>query len=386
MSIDIQSTAFAIPGVIRATPSRMTFGSIEAGRGIAALLVVLYHADRLVVNPAYWGARAFGGAFVGGHAGVEFFFVLSGFIITHVHTRDIGRPNRLRRYLVRRFDRVYPLYWLVLTGVVALTLLGPGIPSLRHVDSVAIASSYLLAVADSHDGVLTVSWTLFHEILFYAVFATAIVDRRAGLVGGALWLVAIAVGATVGIGAIPAYLTSPLNLLFGLGVVTHVAVGQRRIRRPLLWVAAGLLAFAGLAAEEAVAPVLGETARNLLYGLASAAALAGVVSHERARRLAIPAGLSALGAASYSIYLIHYPALSIVARVMARAGLIAAFPGNVGFVVLCAAVVGLGVATHYVVERPLLAGLRRWRAERDLRRIRAVVSESEKLRAMFAVR
>jgi exopolysaccharide production protein ExoZ len=338
------------------------------------------------MNPAYWHARAFGGAFIGGHAGVEFFFVLSGFIIAHVHARDVGRPDRLRRYLARRFDRVYPLYWLVLTGVVALTLLGPNIPSLRHVDAAVIARSYLLIGGDSHDGVLTVSWTLFHEILFYAAFATAIVGRRAGLVVGALWLAAISLGATVGFDAVPAYVTSPLNLLFALGVLTQIAVRQRRIRRPMLWIVVGLLAFVALAAEEALADGLGETLRNLLYGVASAVALAGIVTREREHRFSIPAALSVLGAASYSIYLVHYPALSIVARVLQHAGLIAAVPENIGFVLLCGAVVSLGVAVHYGVERPLLAGLRQWRAERDLRRVGAVVGESEKLRAMFAVR
>jgi len=388
VSIDIQSTAFAIPGTARSTP-RATFGSIEAGRGIAALLVVLYHADRLATNPAYWHARAFGGAFIGGHAGVEFFFVLSGFIIAHVHAHDIGRPDRLRRYVARRFDRVYPLYWLVLTGIVALTLLGPAVPSLRHVDAAVIARSYLLVGGDSHDGVLTVSWTLFHEILFYAAFAVLIVDRRAGMVVSALWLAAIvtsAAGASDGAGIIPAYVTSPLNLLFALGVATQIAVRQRRVRYPWLWVALGLTAFASLAAEEALAGGLGETARNLLYGIASAAALAGVVSRERDRPFAVPAAISVLGAASYSIYLIHYPALSIVARGMQRAGVMAAMPEDVGFTLLCVVVVGLGAAVHYVVERPLLTSLRRFRGHRDLQRIRLTGIDGEKLRVMFAVR
>lgn len=72
---------------------------------------------------------------------------------------------------------------------------------------------------------------------------------------------------------------------------------------------------------------------------------------------------------------------------MQGVGLIAAVPENIGFVVLCGAVVGLGVAVHYGVERPLLAGLRRRRRALDLRRVGFVeVDGNEKLRAMFAVR
>ncbi len=52
-------------------------------------------------------------AFGFGHAGVDFFFVLSGFIIMHAHTADIGKPERLYRYLWRRATRIYPIYWIV---------------------------------------------------------------------------------------------------------------------------------------------------------------------------------------------------------------------------------------------------------------------------------
>ncbi len=363
MSIEILSSATVFPGIQRRVPNR-TFGSIEAGRGLAALLVVLFHADKVVTNPAYWHARAFGGLFACGHAGVEFFFVLSGFIIAHVHTRDIGRPAQLARYVTRRFDRIFPLYWLILTVLVAVALLGPDIASLRHVDTAAIVSSYLLVGRDSHAGVLTVSWTLFHELLFYLAFAALIVDRRAGIVVGAAWLTLIAVAAMGGVGGIPAYVTSPLNLLFAAGALAQVAVRDRRVRHPLWWTAAGIAAFAGLAAEEVFVPVLGETARNLLYGVASAVALAGIVSYERDHRLRVPAILSTLGAASYSIYLVHYPALSVVARLMRRAGLIAALPVDAGVVVLSAAVVAAGVGVHFAIERPLLA----WRRGRSVGR------------------
>lgn len=358
MSIDLLATAGRLaPSRTSATPQRATFRSIEAERGIAALLVVLFHADKVMLNPAYWHAHVFGGLLVAGHAGVEFFFVLSGFIIAHVHAADIGRPERLRRYVTRRFERIYPLYWLVLTGVVALAVLGPDVNSLRHVDNAAIASSYLLAGTDSHGGALTVSWTLFHEVLFYLAFAVLIVDRSAGIAIGAVWAGLIVAAATVGVGGLPAYVTSPLNLLFAAGALAQIAVRTRRIRHPLLWAVIGIASFFALGVEEAWAPMLPGGARDLLYGLASAIALAGIVSRECDRPMAVPAPLSMLGAASYSIYLVHFPALSVVARVMRRAGLTGALPAELGCALLVTAVVVLGIALHVAVERPLLAWL-----------------------------
>lgn len=335
-----------------------TFQSVEAGRGVAALLVVLYHADRLAPNPAYWGARAFGGIFSFGHAGVEFFFVLSGFIIAHVHRSDIGRPDRLRRFIIRRAIRIYPLYWMVLTALVVLSIVYPHITSLRHVDGAVIAESYLLAGPDSHGGVLTVSWTLFHEVLFYCAFALLIVDRRAGVFAAGAWITLIALNEAVGVPGVPSYIVSPLNLLFAGGVVVEACV-RRDVRWPAGWALAGIVAFTALAIDETGRAAIAEMPRNLAYGLASAVALVGVVTIERNWPISVPRPLRVLGAASYSIYLVHYPLLSLAARMMRQLGLIAALPETIGFILLVTIVLATGVATHFVVERPILAWLTR---------------------------
>ena len=62
---------------------------IQAGRGFAALLVVFYHATKMISLPQYAGHEPLHGFFQFGHAGVDFFFVLSGFIIMYVHYDDV---------------------------------------------------------------------------------------------------------------------------------------------------------------------------------------------------------------------------------------------------------------------------------------------------------
>ena len=59
-----------------------------------------------------------------GHAGVDLFFVISGFIILFVHYDDIGRPERVGRYLGRRLSRIMPAYWVALTFTIVLSLGG----------------------------------------------------------------------------------------------------------------------------------------------------------------------------------------------------------------------------------------------------------------------
>src|SRR6476646_4697263 len=90
--------------------------TVQAARGAAAMLVLLFHLTYLA--QAFLGFDLFRGVFKFGYSGVDFFFVLSGFIISFVHGQDVGRPERLGRYLRKRFVRIYPVYW-----VVALALL-----------------------------------------------------------------------------------------------------------------------------------------------------------------------------------------------------------------------------------------------------------------------
>jgi peptidoglycan/LPS O-acetylase OafA/YrhL len=130
--------------------------------------VVLFHAGSAIFPAAkYWHSNVFVGLFGWGYAGVFYFFALSGFIIAEVHSRDVGRPARLKHFLWRRFARIYPAYWLVLGGLVALGAVGIGtLPPLTN-----LVSSVALIGPDSHATVVAVTWTLYHEIAFYAVFA-----------------------------------------------------------------------------------------------------------------------------------------------------------------------------------------------------------------------
>ena len=89
---------------------RAELTTLQAGRGIAALLVVLYHASGLFSSNKYWQTIVLKGVFGFGFAGVEYFFVLSGFIMLHVHRKDIGKPAALVSYFRKRIERIYPAY------------------------------------------------------------------------------------------------------------------------------------------------------------------------------------------------------------------------------------------------------------------------------------
>ena len=320
--------------------------TVEAGRGLAALAVVLFHAGGSIFPaPKYWHSDLFAQVFGWGYAGVFFFFALSGFIIAQVHVRDVGQRTRLRHYVGRRLARIYPVYWLVLAGLVALGAAGIGAVPTAGV----LASSVLLAGPDNHATVVAVAWTLYHEIAFYAVFAAWIVSVRLGQIVTLAWLALIAATALFGASAVPAYLAAPVNLVFGLGVAAW-----RASRSPLpTWLAvAGAAGFAAVAVDTVTTRLLPEVGRELAFGATAALTIAAMVARERRRALAVPRLLLALGAASYSIYLTHFPILSMLAKVAVAARLVDRNPPVLGFVATVALTVLLRISMASGVPTP----------------------------------
>jgi exopolysaccharide production protein ExoZ len=101
---------------------------------------------------------------------------------------------------------------------------------------------------------------------------------------------------------------------------------------------------------------------TLLYGLASAFVIVGVVKAED--RGTVWGGQTAwqvLGGASYALYLLHYPFISLVIKLMIRLGLHGAAGALLAFSVAVSASVAVAVLFHLRVERPMLRMLGSWR-------------------------
>jgi peptidoglycan/LPS O-acetylase OafA/YrhL len=171
---------------MRAKAPGVSLNSLQVGRGLAALSVVAFHLSTALGDPRYGGTRVFSLYTRRGNLGVDFFFVLSGFIILHAHKADLGRPARLGRYLYRRFVRLYPIYWLytlVLTTLVLTTLVAAGqavVLKLPQTLAGWVSAVFLIRLSQESPP-LGVAWTLFHEVAFYLFFSLAILNRRLGI-------------------------------------------------------------------------------------------------------------------------------------------------------------------------------------------------------------
>lgn len=153
---------------------------LELGRGIAAIGVLLDHGSEVGFPSSLSFVYSFG------DWGVCFFFVLSGFIIHHIHAKDIGQPARAANFVFRRLLRIIPTYWLILT--VALLIRNfVGNPNYAvEINTAYLLKNYFLLP----DGQLFISpaWTLRHEFLFYGLFFTLIINRRVGLAAFVAWI------------------------------------------------------------------------------------------------------------------------------------------------------------------------------------------------------
>jgi len=143
---------------------------LDGIRGIAILLVLLLHFSILPLynGPGEMLLRALLGIGIG-WTGVDLFFVLSGFLITGILIETKGTPGYFRTFYIRRFLRIFPLYYatlavffwvfMPLTGLKAQpgeilwylgylsnwrTAFGPEIPGISHTWSLGIEEQFYM--------------------------------------------------------------------------------------------------------------------------------------------------------------------------------------------------------------------------------------------------
>lgn len=292
--------------------------SIQVLRGIAACAVVILHAVPNAGEPL--GNVGYGAA------GVDLFFVISGFIMANV-----AQGRTAGEFMRDRLWRIYPLWWIAVLPWLFMVPRGP-------TAALASASLWPIYAGDYYVPVLKVGWTLSFELLFYCGMATAIATRA--VVPLIFYAVAL-VAALTSANSLAHFLGSPMGLEFLMGVIV-----AKLPRRTLL----GILVPAGLALIALTQPGIGDVdsslhpawalRRAIEWGFPAALIVWGGLSLEPGfRHRAFNLGVRA-GDASYSIYLFH-PLVAF--------GLTCAWPLKLSLAV------GAGVAMHLLMERRLLA-------------------------------
>ena len=200
--------------------------------------------------------------------------------------------------------------------------------------------------------VLTVSWTLVHEIFFYVLFGLLILNRRIGLAVFLGW--AGCVLAYACFDRFPwTFLFHPANVRFLAGMGVALILRRWQIPLPRTVAIVGLAVFMGTGYLDSYQGPRALYEQTIGYTLGSALMLAGVVQAERSGLLRPPEWIVYLGDASYSIYLIHFVPLSIFAKLAKAWSLDSYIPASVLFVLHAAGSVAVGCLFYHAVEHPL---------------------------------
>ena len=323
---------------------------VQVLRGIAACMVVIFHAQGMAIN--YVGSESFSGRIMGnlGAYGVDLFFVISGFIIRYAQPAAGYSAGSFAR---RRLQRVVPIYWLLTVVMLLAWLALPGLYRGAFPELSQIIRSFLFAAfLEGKSPVIYVGWSLEYEMLFYGVTSLLLLAKM----NGSLWTVICAgfsalamVGGllsltNIDVSSYPAvrFFTSSLLLEFALGVL----IAEFFLKQRIEWLPAAFVVFALV-----LVAIARPTDRAVLYGTSSAIVLTIALHAENMRNWKAPAFLVRLGDASYSIYLVQVFALSATAKLVLR--LIPTVSADAFVLAVAAVSVAAGYAFFIMVESPL---------------------------------
>lgn len=308
----------------------MRFVVLDGWRGLCALVVALhhFHADGTFFHlPFVRGAWLF----------VDFFFVLSGFVIAHAYGTWLGDGGRLAVFLVRRLGRLWPLHAAILLALVMmeaakaaamhhLGIAADNAPFQGETGVAAIASNLLLVHAlGLHDGATWnfPSWSISVEFWAYATFGALCLrpwgrSRRAALAVAALGAAVVAAWSREWLHTIADF--GYFRGLFGFftGVLTYRWLADK------LWRGLPAATAWEVAAVAMVVLFVAHADKGSAITLAAPLVFAGAVAVFAFSQGAVSCWLAtapacALGRWSYSIYLVHTLVLVALGRAVTLA-------------------------------------------------------------------
>ncbi|MBI0397181.1 acyltransferase family protein [Cyclobacterium marinum] len=288
------------------------FNSLQVFRGLAALMVVYHH--QWISFSYFFDVQDTILLFIAtlGKHGVDFFFVLSGFIITYsCYNKKAGKLT-IKSYLINRVFRIYIPYLPISICMLLLYHLFPNISGSSR--SISLITSLTLFP----DGLpaLSVAWTLIHEMMFYLLFIIWFFSRKGWFIFTLVWTMVIVylnwINPLSFLNSIPIlkYLISSYNLEFIIGFYSAIFIKKHAIlaNKNIFLLISFILFGIGL-----VLKWYGWNFTFLIFAFGFALLILGSLG-SRLDKVNASSLLMLIGNASYSIYLIHNPEISILIR------------------------------------------------------------------------
>lgn len=326
------------------------FYSIQYLRALAAMMVVLTHmAHKLESN-----SINFLGDFWIGAYGVDLFFIISGFIMTNTVS---GKKSRPLMFIVARFKRILPLYWILTLVSLFIYLYNPLL--INSSGGVTDVFSSFLLIPTGGKYLINNGWTLTYEFLFYFIFSLCMLVNYKVVFCFFILLLLSLIGFAVRIENVYLYpITSPLLIEFALGIFAFWIVKKEFIN----FLFANLFIFFGLSLlvyQYHYGGYLNDFERIASGGLPMLFLFLGVVSLEakittKLKKILNP--IFIIGMSSYSLYLFHPFILAAITIFFKFFGIVDL--SLVYFGVMCVSSIFSGYFLYRWVEVPIANYLR----------------------------
>jgi len=326
------TTAANMDGTSGNTGERLL--ALQGLRAIAATMIVVLHAQELVHNYATAHALAFAPfRSLPWGAGVDLFFVISGFVIVFASKKLFCTPGGRREFMRRRLIRIVPLYWTALTLRVLALSAGALVGVKAFPDATAILASYLFIPADAMGfgpkypfPILDLGWTLNYEMFFYVLFSLFVVLRRELAVMAVVSC--LAAGVLIATAFPPDNIAlhfwfQPITLEFALGAIIALLF-LRGVRLPssirLLMIVVALLLWQVPVSRftDMSGPGFYSWPRLAIWGAGAVLIIASAVLGPLQFKSAWSRALAGLGDSSYALYLLHPFVFILIKTALAR--------------------------------------------------------------------
>ncbi len=291
------------------------------------------------------------------------FFVLSGFIIYNAHKNDLSQPNKIYDYIKKRFVRIFPTYWMVFVIVYILALFSSSSNVLPK-DIATIVKSLLLfpqnidIVGGTGAPVIAVAWSLQYEIIFYIFFALLILNKFTFFIFLLLFLfLQIAYYGIISSFPISFFLSHYI-ILFFMGIMVS-KISEYSLKSIFIKYigSIGFGLYFIIAFDTMLEYNLLKEYRIICYGVASSLIILFIVRTEiEGYNFKKFKKLNLLGNASYSLYLLHYPIMVVVAKIFVILDLVSykITTAVIAFFVIFFTCIIASIIFHLKIEIPVI--------------------------------
>lgn len=341
---------------------------IQFSRALVPFLVMLFHLSGTMM--AYFDYNLLGFSFIPISGGVNYFFALSGFMMYYIYCGSIGQTHQLKSFLLNRFIRIYPLYWLLTLLFLFVLFLNPDFSVGHEKDIDTLITSFLLVQSPRElEPVLNVAWSLVHTVFFYLVFSLLFFSKvnisKVIITIWALLTIAFSLGYLYIDHFLIRFFFNQYNLIFLAGIfcaycITHFKIN---LKVSILMIIIGGMGFPVIWLNS-VHPFI-PISFDMGTGLASALIILGLGSVDMQKDMKIPRFFNYLGNAAFSIYLSHSFTLDLLSELISQLSAYDYLGGWLTSMVLLILMLSIGCIVHSFIEKPLVQKIKKVKLEKN---------------------